>query len=71
MTTSWRTVTSTTEQMGRRRTRATAPENESVMLETSQQAMMDARRRGARRTALIVAGIALVVFALSFLQMVR
>ena len=41
------------------------------MQESSQQAMMDARRRGARRTALIGGGIALVVFALSFLQMVR
>ena len=41
------------------------------MQESSQQAMMDERRRGARRTALIMAGIALVVFVLSFLQMVR
>ncbi|MGN6227534.1 hypothetical protein [Dyella sp.] len=37
----------------------------------SPQAMMETRRRAARRTALIMGGVALVVFALSLFQMVR
>ena len=37
----------------------------------SPQAMMETRCRAARRTALIMGGIALVVFVLSLFQMVR
>jgi hypothetical protein len=37
----------------------------------SPQVMMEMRRRAARRTALIMGGVALVVFALSLFQMVR
>jgi len=40
-------------------------------MQESPQAMMETRRRAARRTALIVAGVALVIFALSLFQMVR
>ncbi len=40
-------------------------------MQESQQAMIDNRRRAARRTALIMGGAALAIFALSFLQMVR
>lgn len=40
-------------------------------MQESPQAMMEMRRRAARRTALIMGGVALVVFALSLFQMVR
>ena len=45
---------------------------EPVMQESSQQSMFETRRRAAaRRTALIMGGVALVVFVLSLAQMLR
>ena len=40
-------------------------------LETGKDPMEEARRRGAKRTALIVAVIAIAIFLLSILQMVK
>ena len=40
-------------------------------LESGKDPMEEARRRGAKRTALIVAVIAIAIFLLSILQMVK